>query len=299
MLEVSIVINTALMDELEALFCEEIQESWLLFQKDPQSAPLLKGYFESEEGFQRAFGELAELVPALKGCNAETSTLEDQDWKMAYRHHLKPWKYGHLNWVPEWERETFPTEASQVYLYLDSGMAFGTGSHETTRLCAEAIYNFWQRNSDKTSEHRLIDAGCGSGILAMSAAMLGYRNIYAFDRDPEAVKVTVENAGKNGLDTLMEVKEGGLEQGLKNRQAEIFVANIQADVLMIYADNIVHSWSPEGGILILSGILAHEREKVEDRFMDELHSAYPNLRFETCWDRKGDWVSILFRMVVA
>ena len=105
MLEVSIVINTALMDELEALFCEEIQESWLLFQKDPQSAPLLKGYFESEEGFQRAFGELAELVPALKGCNAETSTLEDQDWKMAYRHHLKPWKYGHLNWVPEWERD--------------------------------------------------------------------------------------------------------------------------------------------------------------------------------------------------
>ena len=294
MLEVSVVITGELMDVLEDLFCEEIQEHWLLFQKDRHSPHLLKGYFDSEATFYKLFAELSERVPELKGREPEFSILEDQDWKMAYRHHLKPWKYGHLNWVPEWERETFVTQPDDVYLYLDSGMAFGTGSHETTRLCAEAIYDFWKQHAELAPQHVVIDAGCGSGILAMSAALLGYREVYAFDRDPEAAKVTLENCEKNGMDTLIEVKEAGLEQGLKGRRADLFVANIQADVLMIYVDNIVKAWNPQG-LMILSGVLANEREKVTERFMDELEVTYPGQTFASSWDQKGDWVSILFR----
>lgn len=293
MLEISIVIDPVLMDELEALFCEELQECWLLFQKDSTSDPLLKGYFDTEEMFIETFEALSEMVPALKGRNYEIDTLEDQDWKLAYRHHLKPWKYGHLNWIPEWERESYPVNEGDVYLYLDSGMAFGTGSHETTRLCMEAIYDFWKDHRDAVSSHAMIDAGCGSGILAMSAALLGYSDIYAFDRDPEAARVTQDNCEKNGLDNAILVRETGLEQGLQNREAEIFVANIEADVLMIYADNIVKAWKTDG-ILILSGILSHEREKVEDKFLDELKRTHAQLSFETAWDQKGDWVSILF-----
>ena len=294
MLEISVVIDEVLMDELESLFCEEIQESWLLFQKNSKTEPLLKGYFDAEVAFLEAYATLTERIPALAGRDYHIDTLEDQDWKLAYRHHLKPWKYGHLNWIPEWERETYPVSEGDVYLYLDSGMAFGTGSHETTRLCMEAIYDFWKDHRELTGNQALIDAGCGSGILAMSAALLGYKEVYAFDRDPEAAKVTLENCVKNDMGELIEVKEAGLEQGLKGRAAEVFVANIQADVLMIYADNIVKAWKPEG-ILILSGILAHEREKVEEKFLDELKATYPELAFATSWDQKGDWVSVIFQ----
>lgn len=294
MLEISVPITPELMDELEALFCEAIQENWLLFQKDRHSTPLLKGYFENQDAFDVAFACLIEQVPDLKGREPDVGTLEDQDWKLAYRHHLKPWNVGHLNWVPEWERETFPRDDAQVYLYLDSGMAFGTGSHETTRLCAEAIYAFWTERKGEVSNCNVIDAGCGSGILAMSAALLGFAEIYAFDRDPEAVKVTAENAEKNGMETRIEIREAGLEQGLRDRRAELLVANIQADVLMIYADNLVGAWDPTG-VMILSGVLAPEREKVTERFLEEMANQLPERKFTTQWHQQGDWVSILFR----
>ncbi|MEQ9825143.1 MAG: 50S ribosomal protein L11 methyltransferase [Puniceicoccaceae bacterium] len=294
MLEISVPITPELMDELEALFCEAIQENWLLFQKDRHSTPLLKGYFENQDAFDAAFANLIEQVPDLQGREPEIGTLEDQDWKLAYRHHLKPWKVGHLNWVPEWERETFPRVDADVYLYLDSGMAFGTGSHETTRLCAEAIYAFWTEREGEVANCNVIDAGCGSGILAMSAALLGFGEIYAFDRDPEAVKVTAENAEKNGMQTRIEIREAGLEQGLRDRRAELMVANIQADVLMIYADNLVRAWDPKG-VMILSGVLAPEREKVTERFLEEMANQMPERKIATQWHQQGDWVSILFR----
>lgn len=295
MLEVSVEITLELMDELEALFCEAIQESWLLFQKDRNSVPLLKGYFESQEAFDLTFAALVEEVPALQGRSVQIDTLEDQDWKLAYRHHLNPWKVGHLNWVPEWERDTFPREDSQVYLYLDSGMAFGTGSHETTRLCAEAIYAFWKEREGAVSNCAVIDAGCGSGILAMSAVLLGFGEIYAFDRDPEAVKVTSENAAKNAMESRIEIREAGLEQGLKNRSAALLVANIQADVLMIYADNLVRAWDPSGA-MILSGVLAPERERVTERFLEEMGVQLAKRPIQTEWHQQGDWVSITFRL---
>ena len=293
MVEISVVITSELMDELEALFCEELQQSWLLFQKDAKTPPYLKGYFEDEP---EAIAGLQSLATEIQSIPLDTYTIqlvEEQDWKMAYRHHLKPWNYGRLNWVPEWERETFATETDQVYLYLDSGMAFGTGSHETTRLCSEALYDFLESAGSASTDKKLIDAGCGSGILAMSASLLGVEDVYAFDRDPEAVKVTLENLEKNGLSGAVEVKEAGLEDGLRGRKADVILANIQADVLMIYADNIVEAWNPAAGILILSGILATEREKVTEEFREKIEAQFPNLTFSVRWDQKGDWVSVV------
>lgn len=293
MVEISVVITPELMDELEALFCEELQQSWLLFQKDAKTPPYLKGYFGDEADALTALQSLANEVCEIPLDDYTIQPVEEQDWKMAYRHHLKPWNYGRLNWVPEWERETFATSPDQVYLYLDSGMAFGTGSHETTRLCSEALYDFLESRGNSATEKRVIDAGCGSGILAMSAALLGVEDVYAFDRDPEAAKVTLENLAKNGLSGAIEVKEAGLEDGLRGRKADIILANIQADVLMIYADNIVEAWNPEDGILILSGILATEREKVMEEFREKIGERFPDNDFDYRWDQKGDWVSVV------
>lgn len=293
MVEISIVITEEQMDELEALFCEELQQNWLLFQKDSKSAPWLKGYFDSES---EAIDALKALQQELEGLSSESfqiQPVQEQDWKMAYRHHLKHWQYGRLNWVPEWERESFSKKEGHAYLYLDSGMAFGTGSHETTRLCVEALYDYLEKLGEAASRQRIIDAGCGSGILAMSAAVLGLTEIYAFDRDSEAVKVTVQNLKDNDLSEVIEVVEAGLERGFDNRQGDVILANIQADVLMIYSDRIVDAWNPEG-ILILSGILAPEREAVITEFKHRIESSHPGVDFNYRWDQKGDWVSVIF-----
>jgi ribosomal protein L11 methyltransferase len=292
MVEISVIITPELMDELEALFCEELQQNWLLFQKDRMSPPYLKGYFDDESQATEALKALCLEVGGIRADDSEIQPVEDQDWKMAYRHHLKPWKYGRLNWVPEWERETFPMEADNVYLYLDSGMAFGTGSHETTRLCTEALYDYLDKKESYGHEPSVIDAGCGSGILAMSAVLLGIGKVYAFDRDPQAVKVTFENLEKNGLSEVIEVSEAGLEEGLRDRRGDIILANIQADVLMIYADNIIHAWDPDG-ILILSGILATEREKTTSAFQEKMDEIYTDHSFDYRWAQKGDWVSVM------
>jgi ribosomal protein L11 methyltransferase len=138
----------------------------------------------------------------------------------------------------------------------------------------------------------VIDAGCGSGILALTAAVLGCHPVYAFDRDPLAVEVTNENLERNLLSGKVEVLEAGLEAGLKDRRACILVANIQADVLMIYADNLVQAWDPSG-VMILSGILAKEYERVEDAFtgmIQRFHRIEPIMTMK----QMGDWVVLVF-----
>ncbi len=293
MIEVQLNVSSEEVEQLEALFCESLQQNWLLFQKNAKSQPSLRGYFESEGEAKDALAELKQEVRSLQTDSFEILPVDDQDWKMAYRHHLKPWKKGRLNWVPVWEKETFFVEPDQVYVYLDSGMAFGTGSHETTRLCAEALYDFIE---GKNLNHSInvMDVGCGSGVLAMSASRLGFESVYAFDRDPEAVKVTVENLEFNGMTGVVEVLEAGIEEGVKDRQAHIIMVNIQADVLMIYVDELVKSWNPDGGIMILSGILAVEVEQVKEVFAAKLAEIFENTHFTAAVEQMGEWVSLVF-----
>ena len=111
----------------------------------------------------------------------------------------------------------------------------------------------------------MIDAGCGSGILALSAARLGCGEIVGFDLDPEAVRISRENAALNGLAGRIVFSEGDLLTGLAGREAEIVLANIQADVLMRFAPHLLGAVAP-GGKLVLSGILAAELAQVRTAF---------------------------------
>ena len=112
---------------------------------------------------------------------------------------------------------------------------------------------------------RVIDAGCGSGILALSAAKLGHGDVAGFDNDPEAVRVSVENAALNGLAGRVSLFTADLAAGLGGRKAEIVLANIQADVLMRHARELIRAVAPRG-VLILSGILAAENARVRKVF---------------------------------
>jgi ribosomal protein L11 methyltransferase len=248
---------------IEELLAEQEEQRLMVLEDKPSGRAWLTGYFETREDAQAAWRGFAPLLdPEWLATEPELSELADKDWKESYKEHFKAWQFGRLHWVPVWERETFCLPAGDEVLWLDPGMAFGTGNHETTRLVVERLVNFAAENG---VAGRVIDAGCGSGILALSAAKLGYMRVAAFDNDPLAVDVSRENAALNGLAGRVDFYVGDLVTGLAGRQAELVLANIQADVLMRFAQELLGAVA-SGGALVLSGILATELAQVREAF---------------------------------
>lgn len=248
---------------LEDLLAEREEQRLMVVEDKPSGRAWLSGYFGSSAEARAAWQDLVAVTDAgWTKSEPEVRELPDEDWRNSYKAHFKAWKFGRLNWVPVWERETFVLPAGEEVLWLDPGMAFGTGNHETTRLVVERLVKFAAKHG---VDGRVIDAGCGSGILALSAAKLGYRDIVAFDNDPEAVHVSEENAVLNDLAGRTKFFTGDLVGGLAGRQAELVLANIQADVLMRFARELLGAVAP-GGQLVLSGILATELETVRVKF---------------------------------
>jgi ribosomal protein L11 methyltransferase len=252
---------------LEELLAEREEQRLMVLEDKPSGRAWLTGYFEAEAEAVAAWKELAGTTDAdWTRITPELRELPDEDWKNSYKAHFKASKFGRLNWVPVWERETFTLPAGEEVLWLDPGMAFGTGNHETTRLCCERLVEYAARRGNAG---RVIDAGCGSGILALSAARLGFQGIAGFDNDPEAIRVSKENAALNGLTGRADFYVGDLVTGLTGRQAELVMANIQSDVLMRFAAGLGAAVAP-GGELVLSGILSRELDEVRAKFTDTM-----------------------------
>jgi len=248
---------------VEELLAEHEEQHLMVIEDKPSGRAWLNGYYESRFAAQEGWRLFAvaletEWLATEPGINE----LADKDWKESYKEHFKAWQFGRLHWVPVWERETFKRPAGDEVLWLDPGMAFGTGNHETTRLVVERLV---KSAAQSATQGRVIDAGCGSGILALSAVKLGFTRVAAFDNDPLAVDVSRENAEQNGLTGRVDFYVGDLITGLMGRQAELVLANIQADVLIKFAPQLLAAVAPEG-VLVLSGILATELEQVRTVF---------------------------------
>ena len=216
---------------------------------------------------------------ALVGSSAqvETSEVPDEDWKLAYRRHFKIEPIGRrLVTVPTWELEGFKASgefSDRIALVLDPGMAFGTGKHETTRACLEYI-------DDLAGSLSFLDMGCGSGILSIAAAKLGFSPVAGFDIDEDAVNASRENAAMNGVsvdyrlfalgkgavtfDESIEAAKGVYpDLALQGREvdscdapfapADFVVANILGPLLIAFADEIAGYAKKT---LIVSGILS-------------------------------------------
>lgn len=263
--ETKIEIPVASIDQIDECLLELETPSWSLLEDHISRRAWLVGIFENEAEAHEAWKELEPRLPTVPAGVPEGRLLADQDWRDSYKAHFKAWRFGPLHWVPIWEKETFSLPPGEKVLWLDPGLAFGTGNHETTRLCVERLVRFAE---ERGLSGRVIDAGCGSGILALSAALLGFRNVTAFDNDPEAVRVSEENAALNGLSGRVRFFAGDLHTGLGGETTDLLLANIQADVLMRFAKELLAPIRP-GGALILSGILAIERDRVRDTFAAE------------------------------
>ena len=228
----------------------------------------VKAYLESDKNVDALLQEisryLAEKSREYQGFTPEppdVATLKEEDWANSWKVNFKPIRIGNrLVIKPSWE--DFTPTADDVILELDPGMAFGTGTHSTTRLCLEAVERYCSENSPG-KDLQVLDVGCGSGVLGIAAALLCSARVVAIDIDPLAVTVTMENAAANRVSSLMEVSTTPLEA--INGTFSIVVANILAEALVAMARDLTARIAG-GGVLILSGILIEREEFVKAGF---------------------------------
>jgi ribosomal protein L11 methyltransferase len=200
---------------------------------------------------KRRLKEALEIV-GLGETQMSVETVPDEDWKFAYRRHFKTELVSPRILVqPEWEEI--------AVIKFDPGMAFGTGKHETTKACLQYI--------DECAKDggTFLDMGCGSGILSIAAAMLGYKDVSAFDVDQEAVDATIENSEKNNVEVTCFKYALGSKVKRALPMADLVAANILGPLLIRFADEICAAVSKR---IIISGILTELYPEVLAAFND-------------------------------
>ena len=215
-----------------------------------------------------SFGTLEETCREIDG----------DDWIEIWKKHFRPIPLGKITVVPEWIEYT--KKAGEEIVLLDSNMAFGTGEHETTSMCVELMQGVLK------AEDVVLDVGCGSGILGISAAKLGAKMCYLTDIDPIAVASSKHNAEKNGVSGRLVVTETDLVDGF-DVQADVILANITAEILTRLAPAIPRHLK-EGGTVILSGIIRERRELVKE--------AYAAVGLAVVEEKnKGEWFAYILK----
>jgi ribosomal protein L11 methyltransferase len=267
--------------DVEAFSHSEIPES---------PTTTVRSYFPSTEDSAGRLAEISaflkELSQRQKGCTLpepELSSVSTEDWSTSWKANFKPLRVGHrLLIVPSWE-EVQPSPGD-ILLLLDPGMAFGTGGHETTRLCLELLEQIMD-DMPLLLTPSVLDLGTGSGILAMAAVQLGAGRVCAVDIDPQAVEVARENLALNGLAEQVECSTTPLES--MTGSFDVILANILAEELIRLAPFLAERLNP-GGSLVLSGILAEKEGLVRSGFADQPLTHLTTLQ-------AGEWVALHYR----
>ena len=220
-------------------------------------------------------------------CTIEESETEDVDWVNNWKKYFHQFYVDDVLIIPSWE-EVKPEDEDKMIIHIDPGTAFGTGMHETTQLCIRQIRKY------VTPQTRILDVGCGSGILGMLALKFGAEYSVGTDLDPCAIDATYENMEVNGIEkSQYEVMIGNIiddkevQDKVGYEKYDIVVANILADVLVPLTPIIVHQLK-KGGIYITSGIIDMKEETVvnavKEAGLEVLEVTY-----------QGEWVSVTAR----
>jgi len=239
-------------------FADFINESVLTIEE----GAMVKGYFKDSENFMNTLNYIKESVDKLgefgfdKGEGIVTyHKVNEDDWANNWKQYYKPTKVGeHIVVKPTWE--DYEEKPGEVVVELDPGMAFGTGTHETTRMCIKALEK--KVKGDTT----IFDIGTGSGILSIAAAKLGAKHVVGVDLDPVAVESAKKNLEFNKVNNI-EILYGDLMEVVEGK-ANIVVANILADIIMFLSEG-VRAFIEDEGYFIASGILNTQRDKVADK----------------------------------
>ena len=233
--------------------------------------PTISVFFEDNEADRALITDIKNEIEAIRenvlegayGGEADFGTLkseeivtDDSEWKDRWKEFFKPTRITERLVVkPSWEK--YESADGELVIEIDPGMAFGTGTHETTSLCMKLMEKYMGVGSESI---KVMDVGCGSGILSIAAALLGSKQILGVEIDEDAVNVARENAELNGVSDQVNVIQGDLTKGIDFR-ADLIVANLMADLVMMLAESAgEHLY--DNGIFISSGILMEKKEKV-------------------------------------
>lgn len=283
MIELEVARNA---EEFAAALLFESGTTGIVTLEERDGTVKLGAYFDA----QTDTGEIADSIKgdfARVGRSSElrsvaASSVPDQDWMQKWKEGFEPTEIGsRLIIAPSWKLPGGGGGGGgRVIVQIDPGMAFGTGTHETTRMCLEAIETHWRGGS-------LLDVGTGTGILAIAAALLepGSR-ITAIDIDPQAVEVARENTEINDASESVEIAEGG-PRDFVGSAFDVVVANLTADVIISLIDDLAGCVSAPGTV-ILSGILTELEADVENAATRAGLTIVKRLRM-------GEWSALIAR----
>jgi len=239
---------------------------------------LLGPHQSPEQILAQAAGTLARVPPPI----VAVRQLTEQDWVRSSQAQFEPLRIGRLWIVPSWSE---PPDPSALNLRLDPGLAFGTGSHPSTRLCLQWL------EAHVRPGMRVLDYGCGSGILAIAAARLGAAKASGVDIDPLALQAARENSRRNAVQADYTAPGRLSTEGLNGR-FDVVIANILANPLIVLAPVLVAHLA-DAGVLVLAGVLARQVEALVEAYRAT------DARLDLAvWAADGDWVCLAGRRSV-
>lgn len=239
-----------------------------IYELDPKDFPkdgvYIKTYIPDTESRDQTIKLIEERINNLLQYDIDIGEnciiynhVDEEEWSTAWKKYYKPVQVSErITIKPTWE-EYKTTVADELIIELDPGMAFGTGTHATTKLCLRQL-----EKKIQPKDH-VLDVGCGSGVLSIAALKLGAGLVNAYDLDEVAIKSTLENAGLNNTKNKLTVDKNNLLETV-NVQADIIVSNILAEVIVLFVED---AWTNlrEGGLFLTSGIIERKKELVVEQ----------------------------------
>ena len=237
-----------------------------VFQEELDSTPLwdslvLCALFEEDTELGELLSWLGSNASIVNRASLEVEKIEDQAWERSWMDNFSAMQFGEKLWIcPSWQEPPDPTATN---IMLDPGLAFGSGSHATTALCLQ-----WLATQDLQGKD-IVDYGCGSGILAIAAALLGAQSVQGVDNDPQAVLATNDNCERNGLlqgrvGTFLPKEYDSISTP---ESVDILLANILAAPLLSLASKFASLVKPHGSI-VLSGLLAEQADAITEVYSE-------------------------------
>ena len=274
-------------DYSDMMDCELVRQINLIDEellKKDRSVALMHLYFEPNTEWKQAAEWIGSRLDAEKiAYEVSCTNVEDSDWLNGWKKYYKPLHFGAVTVVPAWENYT--AEPGEKLLILDPGLAFGTGAHETTACCIEALEEHVHPGD------RVLDVGCGSGILGIAALICGAEYALGIDIDPYAARAAKENAALNPIahrfhavagNILDEDNDPALQKAVGDAPYDVIVSNIVADVIIALSKQIRRHLRP-GGTWIVSGILSDRAAEVKNAVKEAGFSVIEE-------KRKKEWV---------
>lgn len=260
-----------------------------IYQLDPHDYPeegvIVKAYLPVNSFLGETVDEIKEAINNLILFNIDIglnkvsiSEVNEEEWATAWKKYYHPVKISErFTIVPTWEEYT-PVSSDELIIELDPGMAFGTGTHPTTVMCIQAL-----ERTVKPGDY-VVDVGTGSGVLSIAAAMLDAEKVTALDLDEVAVQSAKINVKLNKVHEKIDVFQNNLLDGVESK-ADIVVANILAEVIMRFTDDVA-SAVKQGGYFIASGIIQQKKQDVRDKISEAGFEIMEVMQME-------DWIAII------